>query len=126
MFCLLDRLLSLALHDDAFEAHSARFVKNIFWAKIPPGQRCLPLKWKRKVLDLPVFRQPVRSPEGAGTSPTEPLRAGTWIRYLKRLGQKTGLQHPFTQYGLRRGLLNVVNSGFLLCRFEPRYQTYSR
>ncbi|KAL8696099.1 MAG: hypothetical protein Q9201_007827, partial [Fulgogasparrea decipioides] len=45
-----------------------------------------------------------------GTSPTAPLRASRWISYLKRLGQKAGFEHAFTQYGLRRGLLNVVNS----------------
>jgi len=46
----------------------------------------------------------------SGTSPTNPLRASTWIGYLKRLGEKAGFQYSFTQYGLRRGLLNVVNS----------------
>ena len=81
----------------------------MFWVKIPPGKKSLTLKWKRRALDRPVFREPLRGVGESGTSSTEPLRASTWIRYLKRLGRTAGFQHSFTQYGLRRGLLNVVN-----------------
>jgi hypothetical protein len=114
LFSLLDHLISLAVYDDAFEATSAKDVENMFWVKMPPGKKSLTLKWKRRVLDLPVFRERLRGVAESGTSPTEPLRAQTWIRYLKRLGQKAGFQHSFTQYGLRRGLLNVVNSTSVL------------
>lgn len=76
---------------------------------MPPGKRSLTLKWKRDVLDLPVFREPLRGVGQCGTSSKEPLRASTWIRYLKNLGRTAGLQYPLTQYWLRRGLLNVVN-----------------
>ncbi len=102
--------LYLAVYDDAFEAMYAKNIENLFRVKIPPGRKSLTLKWKRRVLDLPVFRETLRSAGEVGTSPTEPLLASTWIRYLKQLGQKAGFQHSFTQYGLRRGLLNVVNS----------------
>lgn len=110
LFSLLDHVISLAVHDDTFEAKSARKVENMFWAKVPSGRKSLILKWKRDALDLPVFREKSRGVGGRGTSPTDPLRASTWIGYLKRLGEKAGFQHSFTQYGLRRGLLNVVNS----------------
>jgi len=110
IFSLFDHLISLALHDDAFESKSANDVKNIFWVKMPPDKKSLTLKWKCGILDCPVFREPLRSTAESGTSPTEPLRASTWIRYLQRLGLTAGFQHSFTQYGLRRGLLNVVNS----------------
>ena len=103
-------MISLALYDDAFEAKSAKNVENMFWVTMPPGKKSLTLKWRREVLDLPVFREKLRGVAESGTSPKEPLRAGTWISYLKRLGEKAGFQHSFTQYGLRRGLLNVVNS----------------
>ena len=109
MFSLLDHFISLAMYDDAFEAESAKDVQNMFWVKMPPGKPSLTLKWKRRVLDLPVFREPLRGAGECGTSPIEPLRASRWLGYLKRLGQTAGLQHSFTQYGLRRGLLNVVN-----------------
>ena len=109
VFSLLDHLIFLAVNNDTFEAESAKDVQNMFWVKMPPGKKSLTLKWKRGVLDRPVFREPLRGVGESGTSPTEPLRASTWIRYLKRLGQTAGFQHSFTQYGLRRGLLNVVN-----------------
>ncbi|MCJ1422042.1 hypothetical protein MMC32_008411 [Xylographa parallela] len=109
IFSLLDHFIALAMYDDAFEAESAKDVQNMFWVKMPPSKPSLTLKWKRRVLDLPVFRQPLRGAGECGTSPTEPLHASRWIGYLKRLGQTAGFQYSFTQYGLRRGLLNVAN-----------------
>ena len=110
LFSLLNHFISLAVYDDAFEATYAKNIENMFQVKIPPGRKSLTLKWKRQVLDLPVFWEPLRSAGEAGTSLTEPLLASTWIRYLKQLSQKAGFQHSFTQYRLQRGLLNVVNS----------------
>ncbi|SLM37821.1 Protein of unknown function DUF3435 [Lasallia pustulata] len=95
LFSLLDHFISLAVHGDAFEATYAEIIENMI---------------RRRVLDLQVFREPLRSAGEVGTSPTEPLLASTWIRYLKQLCQKAGFQQSFTQYGLRRGLLNVVNN----------------
>ncbi len=109
IFSLLDHFISLAMYNDAFEAESAKDIRNMFWVKMPPGKPSLTLKWKRRVLDLPVFREPLRGAGEYGTSPTDALRASRWIGYSKRLGQTTGFQHSFTQYGLRRGLLNVAN-----------------
>jgi len=83
LFSLLDHFISLAVCDDAFEATYAKNVENMFWVKIPPGRKSLTLKWKRRVLDLLIFREPLRSAVEVGTSPTEPLFARTWIRYLK-------------------------------------------
>lgn len=70
-------------------------------------------------MDLPIFRQPARSAGFCGTSDTEPLRSGTWRRYLKRLGLNAGLEHPFTQYSIRRGLLNTVNGEFAFFKPAP-------
>ena len=84
---------------------------------MPPGKPSLTLKWKRHVLDRPVFREPLRGAGEHGISLTEPLRASRWIGYVKRLRQTAGFQHFFTQYGLRRGLLNVVNRRYTLSLF---------
>jgi len=110
LFSLLDHFISLAVYDDAFEATYAKNVENMFRVQVPSDRKSLTLKWKSRVLDLPVFREPMRDASEVGTSSTAPLRASTWIRHLKRLGQKAGFEQSFTQYGLRRGLLNVVNS----------------
>ncbi|KAI4285570.1 MAG: hypothetical protein L6R38_000537 [Xanthoria sp. 2 TBL-2021] len=110
ILCLLDHLLSMALYNDVFAAELLRNVSNIFRAKVPSGKKCLQLKTKRRVLDTPVFREPGRAEDGYRTSPTEPLRSGTSLRYLRRLGRNTGLKQSFTQYCARRGLVNAVNS----------------
>ena len=106
-FSLVDHLLSLALYDDAFEAESAKTIRNLFWAQMPQGRESIVLKWRRSALDTPVFRQPLR---GGSTSATEPLRSSTWAGYMLKLGRAAGFRHPLTQYWLRRGLLNSVNS----------------
>ena len=107
MFCVLDHLLSLAADDKAFEVDSiATNIANIFKCEIPNHKNSISLKWRDDILNKPIFRQPIRS---FRTSDTEPLRSGTWLRYLKRLGLNAGLEHPFTQYVIRRGLLNAVN-----------------
>ena len=85
-------------------------VSNIFRAEIPSGKKCLQLKIKRSKLDIPVFRAPGRAADGFRTSPTEPLRSSTWLRYLQGLGRRSGLEKSFTQYCARRGLVNAVNS----------------
>ena len=97
-----------------FAVESLKNVSNIFGAEIPSGKKCLQLKTKRKVLDTPVFREPGRAKDGYRTSPTQPLRSGTWLRYLRRLGRNSGLEQSFTQYCARRGLVNAVNSKSVL------------
>ena len=114
LLCLLDHLLSLALYDDVFAAESLRDVSNIFRAQVPRGKKCLQLKIKRSALDVPVFRAPGGAVDGFRTSPTEPLRSSTWLRYLTQLGRKSGLEKSFTQYCARRGLVNAVNSKLIL------------
>ncbi len=104
----------MALHDDVFAAESVRNVSHIFGAKVPSGKNCLQLKMKRNVLDIPVFREPGRAVGGYRTSPTQPLRSATWLRYLRRLGRTSGLEQSFTQYCARRGLVNAVNSKSVL------------
>lgn len=75
LFFLLNHFISLAVYDDAFEATSAKNVENMFRVQIPPGRKSLTLKWRRQVLDLTVFREPLRGAGAVGTSLTAPLRA---------------------------------------------------
>ena len=110
MFCLLDHLLSLALHDRAFEVNSLTSnIANIFQCEIPSHKTSVALRWRKEVMDTPIFREPIRSAGLRGTSDLQPLKSSTWLRYLKRLGLSAGLEHSFTQYSIRRGLLNAVN-----------------
>lgn len=104
----------MVLYDEVFAAESLRNDSHIFGAKIPSGKRCRQLKTKRTVLDTPVFREPGRAEDWYRTSLTEPLRSGTWLRYLRRLGGNTGVEQSLTQFCARRGLVNAVNSKSLL------------
>ena len=113
MFCLLDHLLSLAVHDQAFEVNGITTdIANIFRCEIPSHKTSVALKWKNEVMDKPIFREPIRSVGLHGTSDWQPLKSSTWLRYLKRLGLSAGLEHSFTQYSIRRGLLNAVNGKY--------------
>ena len=93
MFCLVDYMISLILFDDAFEAESAKNVRNIFNTDIPEGKSSLVLKWKREALDRPVFTEPARDDEEETRSKPRPMLARTWSNYLRRLGREAGLQH---------------------------------
>lgn len=95
LFSLLDHLISLAVHDDAFEAQSAKNVENMLWVKMPPRKKSL--TWSGSVMPW-IFPYSVRSYGGSGRV----RRASPWIGYLKRLGEKAGFQQSFSQYGLRR------------------------
>jgi hypothetical protein len=69
LFFLFDHFISLVVYDNSFEATFAKNVKNMFWVKISLGKKSLTLKWKRRVLDLLVFREPLRSVDEVGTLP---------------------------------------------------------
>ncbi len=98
LLCLVDHLLFMALCDNVFTAKSTRNIKNIFKAKIPSRKKCLILKMRGRALDIPVFCEPGRAADEYRTSSTKPLCSSTWLRYLRRLGLKSGLEHSFTQY----------------------------
>ena len=112
MLNLVGHVVSLACHDEAFAAQSMQDIGQLYRIQIPPHKTSMTLKWKGEKLDLPIFRQPARSSNGYRTSPKEPLRAGTWNHYLKQLGLKTGLEHAFTQYVIRRANCNAINGKF--------------
>lgn len=109
IFDLLGHLLALAIHDDIFAPHFRDF-ENIYRATIPAHKKGMQLKIKKDKLDLSIFRQPERSVKGYRTSPTTPLKAGTWSRDLRKLGISAGLEHPLTHYVFRRGLISNINS----------------
>jgi hypothetical protein len=103
-------MLALALHDEAFEASTMQKVDQIFQAEVPPHKNSRTLHWKEDMLDVPVFRQPIRSEDGTRkTSPIEPLRSSTSYDYFKRLGLLTGFEHSLTHYCIRRGTGNAVD-----------------
>ena len=83
--CLLDIILALAIDDNAFKSEHAHNVHNIFWAWIPSDR----LRWKERVLDLPVFRQSTRK----GTHPIAPLKARIYSYRLQSIPSSRRLFH---------------------------------
>jgi len=114
LLCLLDHLLAMAIHDTVFEAKTANNVHNIFHflkhSRLPNNKHGILLRIEKQKRDIPVFRQPGHKRDDYRTLVREPLKAGTWLRYLKHLGRDAGLKDSVTQYVLRRGLVNAVNS----------------
>ncbi|OAT07656.1 hypothetical protein BDBG_03695 [Blastomyces gilchristii SLH14081] len=108
MFDILGQLLSLAKHDNIFEANIQN-LKDIYYYSIPENQPGEPLKIKAKSLDQPVFRRPERGPNGPRTSDTEPMDYQTFYDYLTKLGKARGLKHSLLMYAWRRGLINAIN-----------------
>jgi hypothetical protein len=106
---LLGQLVAMAFHDKIFVAEF-KDIEEIYLQNIPSHRRGLELKVKRSKLDTPIFREPERSDCGYRTSLTVPLKARTWSRYQKRLGEKGGSKESLTQKVWRRGTINAINS----------------
>ncbi len=103
-------MLALALSDGAFEASTMQDEGQIMRAEVPAHENSLILRWKDSILDMPVLRQATRSTDGIRTSPDQPLTASASSRYLKRLGEAAGFEHPLSHYAVRRGAGNAIDS----------------
>ncbi|KAF7592473.1 hypothetical protein BBP40_000208 [Aspergillus hancockii] len=111
IFDLLAQLLALAWHDEIF-APNFRDIEDIYTHPIPSHRLGMHLKIKRECLDIPIFREPELTPEGYQTSKSIPLKAATWSRYLKRIGEQSGEEKSLSHKVLRRGGINAINSGY--------------
>ncbi|KAL6415364.1 uncharacterized protein AUP68_01917 [Ilyonectria robusta] len=57
IFCAVSTILSLALHDKAFDSPSLINATSIFDKEPPKFQQSTPLRWKKSMLKIPVFRR---------------------------------------------------------------------
>ena len=57
IFCPVSLYLAIALFDDAFDSKLLKDASSVLGAKIPAGQDCLQLRWKRSKLKIPFFRR---------------------------------------------------------------------
>lgn len=57
IFCAVSTILSLALHDKAFDSPSLINAISIFDKEPPKFQQSTPLRWKKSMLKIPVFRR---------------------------------------------------------------------
>jgi len=108
LLCPVAHVLPLALGDGAFEASTMQDVDQIMRDQVPAHKNSLTLRWKDSMLDTQ--RQATRSTDGIRTSPDQPLTASASSRYLKRLGEAAGFEHPLSHYAVRRGAGNTIDS----------------
>jgi hypothetical protein len=108
MFCLITHFIALAVSDDAFEDPHLTSVDSVFKLRVEGPVQCLPLRWKRDMLKVPVFRHPVRTKDGTRTSKSKPLTTQQYGFYLARLGAGIGLKERLTWYCGRRHVANVL------------------
>lgn len=110
VFDIIDLFLSLAILDDAFEADFIKSTEDIFRTRVEPPRRSLELKFKAKVLNVPVCRQPVSTPSGMSTDDIKPLKYHTYLHFLQRLSLAVGRIRAMKPYETRRGTGEAVNS----------------
>lgn len=126
IFCLITVIISLALHDGAFDAPSLASARLIFQAKVRGPVKYTPIRWKKEWLKRPIFRRY----NGPILSENEPLQ------YQKKL--KDDMEWQSLDYGCeraigpkawRRGAANVANGNASdavrdqMMRHDPKWAT---
>jgi hypothetical protein len=109
-FCPVTLTIAKGFADEAFEAPTLHTPEQIFELKVLPPRDVWEFKWKKEMLDVPFFRQPIQTANGIELSKDIPLSYRTYHHYLKRLGRATGFRKSLTTYCLRRGVANALTS----------------
>jgi hypothetical protein len=116
--CPIAQFIALALADDAPEAENLKTPEEVLGVRVALPRNSVQLKWKKAMLDTPIFRRAVRCADGIGTSSDKALPYDSVAKYVKRLGRSAGFYQSFSPYCIRRGTANALNSTSLLTLFE--------
>jgi hypothetical protein len=107
-YCPMAHITSLAFADDAFE--NTRLTPELLHKLRVPGRlHVLPLRFKKSMLNTPIFRGTVQTVSGVHTHPTRPMLYHTANDALKRLGEIAGYRYPIHYYCFRRWVANEAN-----------------
>ncbi|KAH7309929.1 FluG domain-containing protein [Stachybotrys elegans] len=126
IFCALSTMLSLALHDKAFDAPSLTDASAIFSKQPPRFQQCIPLRWKKSMLKTPVFRR-YRGTTLSG------IEAMLYSKLRDDMGQQSldsGHEKKWTPRFARRGASNAANGDApdsvrdQMMRHDPQFATF--
>ena len=83
-YCPIAHITSLAFADDAFE--SARLTPELLHKlRVPARFHALPLRFKKSMWDIPIFRRTIQTVSGIHTHPTQPMQYRTANDALMRL-----------------------------------------
>ncbi|KAI0526175.1 FluG domain-containing protein [Xylaria bambusicola] len=128
IFCAVSTILSLALHDKAFDAPSLTNASAIFSKKPPRSQQCIPLRWKESMLKTPLFRRY----RGTSLSGAEAM---LYSKLRDDIGQQSldsGHEKRWTPRFARRGAANAANGDApdsvrdQMMRHDPQFVTFHR
>ncbi len=100
-------MIVLCILDDAFEAN-IKSVEDVYRVRVKKPRRSYRFQWKAEKLDIPVFHQPIMTPDSVRTSETLALHYHTFVYYLQRLGLLAGLIQLLVAHMLRRGAGEAV------------------
>ena len=107
-YCPIARITALAFADDAFE--NARLTPELLHKlRVPSRLHCLPLRFKKSMLNTPIFRSTVQTVSGVDTHPIRPMLYRTANDALKWLGELAGYRYAIHSYCFRRWVANEAN-----------------
>lgn len=94
-------LLGIIYRDRAFAAPNLTSPVVASKLYVPPGRNELPLRLKRELDDIPIFRKAIRTPTGWAISPTEALPYSTLLPWIRAVGELTNFAQVTRPYSLR-------------------------
>ncbi|KFA60187.1 hypothetical protein S40285_09803, partial [Stachybotrys chlorohalonatus IBT 40285] len=119
IFCAVSTILSLALHEKAFDAPSLTSASAIFRKKSRPAQQSIQLRWKESMLKTPIFRRY----RGGSLSEAEAM-------LYSKLRDDIGHERKWTPRFARRGAANAANGDApdsvrdQMMRHDPQFTTF--
>lgn len=101
IFCFITVIVSLAVHDGAFDAPSLTNVRRVFQMKNRGPVKCTPFRWKKEWLKQPVFRRL--------DDAMEPLQYHRLRDDMARQSLDYGCERAIEPKAWRRGAANAAN-----------------
>ncbi|KAF2179944.1 hypothetical protein K469DRAFT_715808 [Zopfia rhizophila CBS 207.26] len=108
-FCIVSRLVSHAIADDAFRRHYTS-PEEIFTLEIPAHKPSLKVRFKQEILNQPIFRDIEKMASGSEVSDTKALPYSKCRDHFVWLGRVAGFEQPLELYQLRRASGRKMNS----------------
>jgi hypothetical protein len=108
VYCPIANIAALAFADDTFK--NPRLTPELLRKlRVPKRLHVLPLRFKKSMHNISIFRSTVRTASGVVTYPTQPRSYHSASDDLKRLGEVAGSRHPIHFYCFRRWVANEAN-----------------
>jgi len=125
--CVVSLLISLALHDQAFAAENLTNAASVLQTKVVRGTESTPLRWKKTMLKIPVFRRLTRDGMVSGN---QAMLYSTLRDIIRNQSLDAGFEKHWTPKFFRRGAGNAANGKATaavrdqIMRHDPRFTTF--